>query len=127
MEIILDELKNNGIDLNMRTLSHHMIYLIGQHGEWYQEVVARLNPDEIFQVFDMMEIGNFGCAMTFLTLVYVRKGSEDQIRSSVCLVALVLKKLDLAPFRIERSEERSFIRRICEYFRQKIVNIMQYF
>ena len=41
MEIILDELKNNGVYLNMRTLSH-MIYLIGQHGELYQEIVARL-------------------------------------------------------------------------------------
>ena len=66
MEIIMDEVKNNGADLNMRTLSHHMIYLIGQHGELYREVVARLNPDQLLQVFDMMKIENFGRAMTFL-------------------------------------------------------------
>ena len=66
MEIIMDEVKNSGADLNMRTLSHHMIYLIGQHGELYREVVARLNPDQLLQVFDMMKIENFGRAMTFL-------------------------------------------------------------
>ena len=107
----------------MRTLSHHMIYLIGHYDELYQEIAARLNPDEIFQVFDVMEIENFGRAMTFLTLVYVLKGSKDQIRSSVRLMAPVFKKLDLTPYRIERC----FIQRIAEYFNQKIMNIKQYF
>ena len=44
------------------------------------------------QVFDMMKIDNFVRAMTFLTLVYVLEGSEDQIRSSVLLVASVFKR-----------------------------------
>ena len=100
-----------------------MNYLIGQHGELYQEVVAGLNSDGILQVFDMMKIENFGRAMAFLTLVYMLEGSEDQIRSSVRLVAPVFKKFGVTPYRIERG----FIQRIGQYFRQMITNIRQYF
>lgn len=50
-------------------------YLIGQHGELYREVVAHLNPNEILQVFEMMEIENFGRAMT--SLISLRIGLRE--------------------------------------------------
>jgi hypothetical protein len=31
MEVILDELRGNGVDIDMRTLSHHVNYLLEGH------------------------------------------------------------------------------------------------
>ena len=33
MEIILDELQKNNVDIDMRTLSHHVNYLLEKHGD----------------------------------------------------------------------------------------------
>ena len=44
MEIILDELQKNNVDIDMRTLSHHVNYLLDKHGDIYQLIVSRC-PD----------------------------------------------------------------------------------
>ena len=42
MEIILDELNKNNIDIDMRTLSHHVNYLLDKHGDIHQSMVLIL-------------------------------------------------------------------------------------
>ena len=56
MEIISDELRNNSIDLNMRTLSYHINYLPQHYGDLqlYREIEVRSSPDEISEVFGRM-------------------------------------------------------------------------
>ena len=69
----------------------------------YNEMVARVKPDELSTIFSEMNVNNFGRAMAFLTYVNVLKGSEDVTRRAVRLVAVVLKDMNLAAFKVEES------------------------
>ena len=108
MELILEELQKNNVDIDMRTLSYHISYLLKRHGVTYNEMVARVKPDELSTIFSEMNVNNFGRAMAFLTYVYVLKGSEDVTRRGIRLVAVVLKDMDLAAFK----DEESFLQRM---------------
>ena len=123
MEIISDELRNNGIDLNMRTLSYHINYLLQHYGDLYREIEVRSSPDEISEVFDRMNVNNFGRGIASLTFLYMLKESVDQTRNGVRLVVPVFRELDLSSYKIERS----LTRRIASYFWHMIINIRQYF
>ena len=103
MELILDELQKNNVDIDMRTLSYHTSYLLKHHEMTYNEMVARVKPDELSTIFSEMNVNNFGRAMAFLTYVYVLKGSEDVTRCAVRLVAVVLKDMDLTAFKVEED------------------------
>ena len=104
MELILGELQKNNVDIDMRTLSYHTSYLLTKHHEMtYNKMVARVKADELSIIFSEMNVSNFGRAMAFLTYVYVLKGSEDVTRRAVRLVAVVLKDMDLAAFKVEES------------------------
>ena len=101
MEIILDELQKNNVDIDMRTLSHHVNYLLNKHGDIYQSIVLRC-PD-LVTIFYEIDAINFGRAMAYLTLVYLTKVSEVEIRVAVQLVAKRLRGFDFAKFKIEES------------------------
>ena len=75
MEVILDELRKNNVDIDMKTLYYHISYLLKQHETSYNQMSARINPDEISIVFGETEVNSFGRGMAFLTLVYVMKES----------------------------------------------------
>ena len=47
MDWILDELRKNNIDIDMKTLSHHINYLIKRHDWEYAHMVAFVNRDNI--------------------------------------------------------------------------------
>ena len=101
MEIILDELQKNNVDIDMRTLSHHVNYLLDKHGDIYQSIVSRC-PD-LVTIFYEIDVVNFGRAMAYLTLVYLTKVSGDEARVAVQLVAKRLRNFDFAKFKIEES------------------------
>ena len=101
MEIILDELQKNNVDIDMRTLSHHVNYLLDKHGGIYQSIVSRC-PD-LVTIFYEIDVVNFGRAMAYLTLVYLTKVSGDETRVAVQLVAKRLRSFDFAKFKIEES------------------------
>jgi hypothetical protein len=109
MEVILDELQTRGVDIDMRTLSHHINYLFEGHGTLYNQMVVNVNPNEMHVVFNTINVINFGRAMAYLTLVYFMHASEDTTRRAVRLVAAPLKSFDLSAYRIE---EESFFRRV---------------
>ena len=101
MEVILDELQTRGVDIDMRTLSHHINYLFEGHGTLYNQMVVNVNPNEMHVVFNTINMINFGRAMAYLTLVYFMHTSEDTTRRAVRLVAAPLKSFDLSAYRIE--------------------------
>ena len=109
MEVILDELQTRGVDIDMRTLSHHINYLFEGHGTLYNQMVVNVNPNEMHVVFNTINVINFGRAMAYLTLVYFMHASEDTTRRAVRLVAAPLKSFDLSAYRIE---EESFFHRV---------------
>jgi hypothetical protein len=77
MEVILDELRENGIDIDMKTLSHHVNYLLRRHEAVYNQVVVNVNPNEMHTVFNAINVTNFGRAMAYLTFIYMMHASED--------------------------------------------------
>ncbi len=80
MEVILDELQRNNVDIDMRTLSYHLSYLMNRHKTVYNRLVTCVNGHELSYVFSKMNANNFGRIMAYLTLVYMVKESEDVTR-----------------------------------------------
>ena len=109
MEVILDELQTRGVDIDMRTLSHTINDLLERHEALYNQMVVNVNPNEMYVVFNTINVINFGRAMAYLTLVYLMHNSEDTTRRAVRLVAAPLKSFDFSAYRIE---EESIFRRL---------------
>ena len=106
MDWILDELRKNNIEIDMKTLSHHINYLIKHHDQEY-----RHNCDNISKVFTEINVINFGRAMAYLSIVYLLGESEEMTRETVRLVATPLKNIDFTAFKIEES----FFHRLKSY------------
>ena len=113
MEVILDKLRKNNVDIDMKTLFCHISYFLKQHETSYNQMAARINPDEISIVFAETEVNNFGRAMAYLTLVYVLEIPENAMREAVRLVTTVLKDMDLTVFGVEES----FLQRMFSWIR----------
>ena len=101
MEVILDELQKNNVDIDMRTLSYYINYLLDEHESMYRSMVA-CSPD-FATVFHEINVVNFGRAMAYLTMVYFMKVSEDEIRSAVQLVVAPLRSFDFTEYKIKES------------------------
>ena len=67
MEVIADELKKNGIRIDIETLSEHIEYILGNYKDCYNEAVDRLNSEElILDVFHEMNVNSLGRAIVVL-------------------------------------------------------------
>ena len=118
MEVIADELKKNGVNVDIETLSEHIQYILGNYRDCFNESVDRLNREELLlDVFHEMNVNNFGRAMSYLTLVYRMShiSKEDTVRQAVRLAAPVLRNTG----RIEGG----FIRELCSWGVQRILNL----
>ena len=111
MEVIADELRKNGVGVDVQILSSHMNYVLTHHGQLYDEMGERLNSDGLLNVFGEMNVNSSGRAMAYLTLVYLMDIPEDVKREAVCLVAPVLRDAG-----ITRAEE-GFFRRMFSWLR----------
>ena len=72
----------------------------------YEQMAIRVDPVDLPDIFNDMDVNNFGRAMAYLILVYVLDIPEDAMREAVWLVATVLKEKDLTVFKVEESLER---------------------
>ena len=100
-----DELRKNGVDVDVQVLSSHINYVLGVHEDMYNQMANRLNSDDLLNVYNEMNVNSVGRVVAYLVLVYRMNISEDAIREAVRLVVPVLR--DIA------RVEGSFIRRIC--------------
>ena len=103
MEVILDELRKNNVDIDMTTVFYHMHQCLEQYKTMCEEMATRVEAVDLPDIFNDMNVNNFGRAMAYLTLVYVLKGSENATCEAVRLVATVLKDMDFTAFNVERS------------------------
>ena len=97
--------------MDMAILLQQIHYVLDRHGKLYGEMVERLGPKELLSVFAEMNVNSFGRAMAYLTLVYLMDIPEDVKREAVCLVAPVLRNVD-----VTRVEE-GFFRRMFSWIR----------
>ena len=118
MEVIADELKKNGVNVDIETLSEHIQYILGNYRDCFNESVDRLTREELLlDVFHEMNVNNLGRAMSYLTLVYRMNhiSKEDTVRQAVRLAAPVLRNTG----RIEGG----FIRELCSWGVQRVLNL----
>ena len=118
MEVIVDELQKKGIRIDMMQLNIHINEILGRYKGVYNDVVNRLNPEQLTDVFHEMSINNIGRVMAYLTLVYcMNMGREEDVRKAVRLVVSSLKNI----IRVDRitdlknvaRPQQSFIRTLC--------------
>ena len=79
----------------MTTLSYHIHHCLEQYQTMYEQMAICVDPVDLPEIFDDMNVNNIGRGIAFLTYVYVLKGSEDVTRRAVRLVATVLKDMAL--------------------------------
>ena len=80
MKVILDELRKNDVDLDMTTLSYHIHHFLEQYQTMYKQMSICVDPVNLLEIFDDMNVNNIGRSIAFFTYVYVLKGSEDVMR-----------------------------------------------
>ena len=118
MEVIADELKKNGVNVDVETLSEHIQYILGNYRDCFNESVERLTREELLlDVFQEMNVNNFRRAMSYLTLVYRMSHicKEDTVRQAAHLAAPVIRNIG----RIEGG----FIRELCSWGRSWVLNL----
>ena len=67
MELIVRELKRNGV--YMGTIPRHVERMLKHHGNLIDQMANNINPYDMNEVFNMMEVNNFGRAIAFIALV----------------------------------------------------------
>ena len=105
MDIIFDELIKNNVDINRATLSYHIHFCLEHHKTLYEQMVFRIDPKDLVVLFHLINVTNFGRAITYLSLIYLLRDScsEDLIRYAVKLAAERMKDFNIEAFRIEDS------------------------
>ena len=74
MDVILDELRKNNVGIDMTTLSYHIHQCLEQYKTIFEKMI--ILPLDLPEIFEEMDVNNFGRAVAFLTYVYVLKGSQ---------------------------------------------------
>ena len=122
MEVIADELKKNGIRIDIETLSEHIEHILGNYRDSYNEAVNALNRfplnvDMFQKVFKEINVDSVGRAMAYLTLVYRTShlSNEETVRQAVRLAVPVLRNVGRV--------EGSFIRNLCLWGAQTVLNL----
>ena len=111
MEVIEDELKKNGVPVDIETISEHTNYILNNYRDTYNDSVNLLrlssNEENVLNVFHQMDVNTPGRAVAYLTLVYRMSHilKEETVRKATRLAAPVLRNAGRV--------DVSFIRRLC--------------
>ena len=111
MEVIEDELKKNGVPVDIETISEHINYILNNYRDTYNDSVNLLrlssNEENVLDVFHQMDVNTPGRAVAYLTLVYRMSHilKEETVRKAARLAAPVLRNAGRV--------DVSFIRRLC--------------
>ena len=117
MEVFVDELKKNGIRIDITVLSMHINYILDNYNDTYNEV-SRLNSNQLTDVFHEMSVNTIGRVMAYLTLVHcMNMFREEDVRKAVRLAVPALRNIvrvdGITDLKNVARPERSFIRTLC--------------
>ena len=118
MEIIQDELQKNNVRIDITTLSTHINEILDRYKDAYIDVVKRLNPEQLSDVFHEMSINNIGRVMAYLTLVYcMNMPREKDVRKAARLTVPALRNIirvdKITDLKNAARPQQSFIRTLC--------------
>ncbi len=103
MEVILDELRENNIDIDRTTLSYFINKAYYDYRNVYSSVYGKLSYEDLFIVWERTHPETFGHVMAFLTIVHFHTLSDEQRRNVVRVTVPILKGIDLAEYRRGRE------------------------
>ena len=110
MEVIVDELKKNGVNVGVESLSEHIEYILDNYRDCFNDSVGRLTREELLlDVFHEINVNSLGRAMSYLVFVYRMSHiiKEDTVRQAVRLAAPVIRNTGRV--------EGGFIRELCSW------------
>ena len=118
MEVIVGELKKNGIRIDITVLSTYINYILVNYKDMYNNAVNRLNFNQLVDVFHEMSINTIGRVMGYLTLVHcMNMPGEEDVRKAVRLVVPPLRNIvrvdGITDLKNVARPERSFIHSLC--------------
>ena len=112
MDVILDELRKGGVNIDMHTLTYYINDLRERHGSLYDQIAVNVNSGEFRNVFELMNVTNFGRAMAYLAFVDTVDAPEELKREAVRFVTEPLRGFNVNAWRIGEGWFHGIWRRI---------------
>ena len=118
MEVIQDELKKNGVHIDVPSLNIYMNHMFDTYKSLYDEATSRLKSNQLIDVFHENCFNTVGRVMAYLTLVRrIKFLREEDVRKVVRLVVPSLRnitRLDgVTSLRNALIPDQVFIRTLC--------------
>ena len=130
MDVIVNELRENGIDIDRATLSYFINKTYYTYYNVYSSVSGRLSHKDLFTVWDKTHPETFGHVMAFLTTVHFQTLSDEERRSVVRITVPILRSINLTEYKRESALDKCTLvrnavhRYICVGTTPLIRNIM---
>ena len=103
MDVILDELRENNINIDKTTLSYFINKTYYDYQNVYGSILGKLSYEDLFVVWEKTHPETFGHVMAFLTTVHFQNLSDEQKRNVVRITVPILRNIDLAEYRREKE------------------------
>ena len=118
MEVIADELKKNGVGIDVTLLNIYMNHILVHYKPMYDEAKNRLKSNQLVDVFHENCFNTVGRVMAYLTLVRCMEfPREEAVRKVVRLVVPSLRNITrvdgVTSLRDASIPELIFIRTLC--------------
>ena len=118
MEVIADELRKNGVHIDVPALDIYMNRILGNYKTMYDEATSRLKSNQLIDVFHENCFNTVGRVMVYLTLVRCMKFfREETVRKAVRLAAASLWNITrvdgVLSLRNAPIPDQVFIRTLC--------------
>ncbi len=106
MDVIVDELRENGVDIDRATLSYFINKTYHTYYNVYGSVSGKLSYEDLFTVWDKTRPETFGHVIAFLTTVHFQTLTDEQKRNVVRITVPILRNIDLAEYRREYALDK---------------------
>ena len=118
MEVIQDELKKNGVRIDVASLNIYMNHILAHYRAMYDGATNRLKSNQLIDVFHENCFNTVGRVMSHLTLVRCMEfPGEEAVRKVVQLVVPSLRNITrvdgVTSLRNAPIPDQVFIRTLC--------------
>ena len=103
IEIIYDELKRNQIHIDKHALSFHINKILNENKDIYSQIHAL----DIEQLYQEINITNFGRTVAYLACVYLQSEDEETVRRNIRRCVGELRSFDIPNLR--QSNQRPIL------------------
>ena len=103
MDVILDELRENNINIDKTTLSYFINKTYYDYQNVYGSILGKLSYEDLFVVWEKTHPETFGHVMAFLTTVHFQNLSDEQKRNVVRITVPILRNIDLSEYKREKE------------------------